>query len=172
MNKTRLFWITSCLLVIGIIGVLNYGQKGVNIHPSYQTSTMSNPHLVRKDGNKVKWELVAYKASVPEGRKEVFLESLSLRINKSPQIYLTSGTGRYEIESENITLHEPVELKMEDKKFQTRTLTWNSSKDFISTDSPVQFTGKNFLIEGNGLNAHITQQKVTITKNVKAIFYH
>jgi LPS export ABC transporter protein LptC len=172
MKKNRLFWITSSLLAIGILGVLNYGENDVNIHPSYQTSSMNNPHLTRKDENKISWELFADKATLPEGKKKIHLESMSLRINKSPAIYLTSGTGTYEIESENVTLNEPVELNMEDKKFQTRTLTWNSNNDFITTDTPVKFTGKNFLIEGDGLNAHIKQQKVKITKNVKAIFYH
>lgn len=172
MNKTRLVVIASILMVAGIVVVLNYSETDVKIHPSFQTSSMKNLHLVRKDNNEVKWELSADEAIIPEKRKNVFLTSISLKINKSPEVYLTSGTGSYAIEDENITLNDPVVLHMEDKKFITHSLTWSSKDELITTMDPVQFTGENFVINGTGLAAEIKQQNVKITNNVKAIFYH
>ena len=165
-------WMASILTVIGIFVVLNYSDTDVKIHPSFQTSSMKNLHLIRKDNNEVKWELSADEAIIPENRDDIFLKAISLKINKSPEVYLTSGTGSYAVENENITLNNPVELHMEDKKFITHSLAWSSKDELITTRDPVQFTGENFVINGTGLAAEIKQQNVKITNNVKAIFYH
>jgi len=172
MNKTRLFWIASILMVVGIFAVLNYSDTGVKIQPSFQTSSMKNLHLIRKDNNEIKWELSADEAIIPEKKDHIELHSISLKINKSPEVYLVSGTGTYSIENENITLNDPVELHMEDKRFITHSLTWSSKDELITTRDPVQFTGENFVIQGTGLAAEIKQHNVKITNNVKAIFYH
>jgi LPS export ABC transporter protein LptC len=172
MNKTRLIWIPSALVIIGMFVVLNYSDTDVKIHPSYQTSSMKNLHLIRKDNNDVKWELSADEAVIPEKKENIFLTSISLKINKSPEVYLTSGTGSYAIENENITLNDPVELHMQENRFITHSLTWSSKDELITTRDPVQFTGENFVIRGTGLAAEIKKQNVKITNNVKAIFYH
>ena len=172
MNKTRLIWIASTLMVVGIFVVLNYSDTDVKIHPSYQTSSMKNLHLIRKDNSEVKWELSADEAIFPEKKGNIFLNSISLKINNDPEVYLTSGTGSYAIENENIMLNDPVELHMQDKKFITHSLTWSSKDELITTRDPVKFTGENFVIKGTGLAAQIKQQNVKITNNVKAIFYH
>jgi LPS export ABC transporter protein LptC len=172
MNKTRLVLIASILVVTGIIVVFNYSDTDVKIHPSFQTSSMKNLLLIRKDNNEVKWELSADEAIIPEKKENIYLRAVSLKINKSPEVYLTSGTGSYSVENEHITLNNPVELHMQDKKFITHSLTWSSKDELITTRDPVQFTGENFVINGTGLEAQIKQQNVTITNNVKAIFYH
>lgn len=172
MNKTRLAWISVILMVAGVFVVLNYSDTDVKVHPSFQTSSMKDLHLIRKENNEVKWELSANEAIIPEEKENVYLREISLKINKSPEVYLTSGTGSYVIENENITLNNPVELHMQDKKFITHSLTWSSKDELITTGDPVQFTGENFVINGTGLAAEIKKQNVTITNNVKAIFYH
>lgn len=172
MIRTRVFWILSIFLIIGILILLNFSEDNVRISPSYQTSSMKELHLTHKNNNAVQWELSAAKAIIPEGEKEIFLKSLSLRINKSPQILLTSSTGTYKIEKGSVTLDNPVELSMEDKKFLTSSLTWNEKDELITTEAPITFRGKNFLIEGTGLTAHVKKQKVKVTKHVKATFYH
>ena len=132
---------------------------------------MDKLHLTQKDDKKVQWELLAQNAIFPIDKKEVILKSIGLTINHSPKIYLTSDSGIYEVDSGNVTLNEPVEINMKDTKLTTDSLNWNSSNETISTKDPVIFSGSNFLIEGIGLFAKVTHQKVTIQKNVKAIFY-
>jgi LPS export ABC transporter protein LptC len=132
---------------------------------------MDNLHLTQTDDNKVHWELLAENAIFPIDKKEVILKSIGLTINNSPNIYLTSDSGIYEVDSGNVTLNEPVEISIKDTKFTTDSLNWNSSNEIISTKDPVKFLGSNFLIEGIGLSANVTHEKVKIQKNVKAIFY-
>jgi LPS export ABC transporter protein LptC len=171
MIKGRFFRILSSILIVGILIILSYNDNNVKIRPSYQTSAMDNLHLTQTDDNKVHWELQAENAIFPIDKKEVILKSIGLTINNSPKIYLTSDSGIYEVDSGNVTLNEPVEVIMKDTKFSTDSLNWNSSDEIISTKDPVKFLGSNFLIEGIGLTAKVTHQKVKIQKNVKAIFY-
>ena len=171
MIKSRFFRILSAILVIGILIILGYNEKVVKILPSYRTSSMKDFHLTHREGSKVKWELSADKALLPIGNKEVFLESLSLKINRTPEIFLTSGSGIYEIDKGDITFNKSVELNIKETKFTTDTMKYNSKDEIITTDDEIKFNGNNFLIEGTGLVAETKQQNMRITKNVKAIFY-
>ena len=101
----------------------------------------------------------------------VFLKSLGLKVKQSPEIYLTSQKGVYEVEKGNITLNNTVELNIRDTKLATNSLEWNSKNELITTKDDVKFSGKNFLIEGAGLIAKTKQQQIRIVNNVKAIFY-
>ncbi len=171
MTKGRFFWTISALLIIGILIILGYSDRDVEISPSYQTSSMKNLHLTHKEDKKVNWELTAQNAIFPMGKKEVLLESIGLKIKQSPEILLTSGSGVYEVDKQNVTLNKPVEILIKDTVFSTNTLKWNSKDELISTKDDVKFRGNNFLVEGTGLTAKVNKQKVTIQNNVKAIYY-
>ncbi|MEW6600185.1 MAG: LPS export ABC transporter periplasmic protein LptC [Nitrospirota bacterium] len=132
---------------------------------------MENLYLKHKEGDTIKWELSSDKAVLPLGNKEVFLESLVLKINQTPEIYLTSGSGIYELEQGNISLNKPVELKIRDAVFATDSLKWNSKEELITSNDRIQLSGGSFLITGTGLSAKVQEQQVRITKDVKAIFY-
>ena len=134
-------------------------------------SSMDKLHMVNKEGNAVKWELSAEKAVFPKGNREILLTSLGLRINHTPEIYLSSGSGIYKVEKGDITLKTPVEMNINDTIFRTNEMNWNNSKETLTTDNNVEFIGKNFNIVGKGLTAKTKDQKVRILKNVKAIFY-
>lgn len=171
MIKGKILLVFSVALVIVVLIILKYGENKVKIRPAYQASSMQDLHLSHKEDGKIKWELSAKEALFPVERKEVLLQQLGLTVNRSPRLILTSGSGIYEIEKGDVTLNDPVELKIKDSKFTTNMLKWINADELITTDSPVRFTGSNFLIEGIGLIAHTKQQKVRITRDVKAIFY-
>jgi LPS export ABC transporter protein LptC len=171
MIKTRLPLILSILLVIGALVILNFDGRNVKISPSYQTSSMKDLFLTHKEKGVIKWELSADTALMPIGKKEIYLNDLKLKINRQTDIFLTSGSGIYEVEEENIILNKPVELKMKDTTFQTTTIKWNSADEFITTDDAVQFVGNKFRIVGKGLTAQLDKEQVRIMNDVKAIFY-
>jgi len=171
MIKSRLFWLISAIFITIILVIRNYNETGGKMFPMLQTSSMENLHLKHKEGDKVKWELSSQKAVLPLGNKEVFLESLVLKINQTPEIYLTSGSGIYEVDQGNVTLNKPVELKIREAVFATDSLKWNSQEELITSDDQIKLSGNSFLITGTGLSAKVQEQQVRITKDVKAIFY-
>ena len=158
--------LATCALLI----FTYYKEQKIKLHPVFKTSTMQNLHLIHREDSAIKWELTATEAVFPIGEKEIFLTSLGLKINNTPEIRLTSGSGIYEIENGNILLNKSVEMNMKDHRFLTDTLKWNSKDNLISTDDDIKFIGKDFIIEGTGLSATLKQQKIHILKNVKATF--
>ncbi len=172
MIKGRFVWIISAALVIGILFILNYNESSLNIFPSYKTSSMKNLYLKHREGNEIKWELSSVTAILPLGKREIFLESLKLKINQTPEIYLSSGSGIYDMDDGNVTLKESVTLNIKDTTFVTDTLEWNSADELITTEDRVKVSGGNFLIQGTGLTAKVKQQQVRIMKDVEATFYH
>ena len=170
MIKSRSILVFAFVLVLALI-TLNYSDNSLKIKPSYKMSSMNNVHMVNKEGNSIKWELSAEKAIFPKGNKEIFLTSLGLRIEHTPEIYLTSKSGIYKVESGNMILNSPVELNVKDAKFKTAGIQWNNHEDTLTTNNDVELIGKTFNIVGKGLKANTKEQKVRILKDVKAIFY-
>lgn len=171
MIKSRFFWILSAILAVGILILINYNDSTVKIRPSYQTSSMQNLHLTHKEGSSIKWELTADKATLPTGNKKVLLESLALKVNRTPAVFLTGGSGVYEIEAGNVILNDNVEVTIKDAKFVTDSVNYDTKDELITTNDDIKFSGNNFLIRGTGLAAKVKQQQVRIINNVKATFY-
>ncbi len=158
-------------MIAGFSVILTYKEQGMELNPSFRTSTMQRLHLTHREDNKVEWELSAREAVFPQDNKEVFLKSISLKINQSPEIYITSGSGVYKTDEGDIILNKNVELNMENSKFTTSSLKWDGKSGTITTDDPVRLAGANFSIDGTGLVAKTEQQKARILKNVKAVYY-
>ncbi|RJQ15273.1 MAG: LPS export ABC transporter periplasmic protein LptC [Nitrospiraceae bacterium] len=171
MVKGRFLLILPLAVAALFILLTYYKGQSVKIQPSFQTSSMHQLRLTHKEGDTIKWELSAGEAVFPLGGREVLLKSPGLKINRTPEIYLTGGSGIYEIEKGNVTLDNSVELNVKDVKFTTNTLRWDSADGSITTKDDVRFSGRSFLIEGTGLAAKTDQQHIRILKNVKATFY-
>jgi LPS export ABC transporter protein LptC len=172
MFKKNYVVVLSVLLAIIIFFILSYYKhEGIKLQASFQTSSMKNLHLTHRDDNQVTWELSAKEAVFPVGAKEILLKSLGVRINRTPEIYLAGESGVYEFENGEVVIDKSVELTVKDVKFTSDTLKWDSTKELITTEDDVRFSGNNFLVEGTGLAASIKQQKVRILKNVKATFH-
>jgi LPS export ABC transporter protein LptC len=172
MIKKKYFGILFVFLaIITFILLSYYKETSITIQPSYQTSSMQDLHLTHRENDKIKWELSAKEATFSKGEKEIFLNSLGVKIYQTPEIYLTSGNGVYETEKGDITLNKSVELNIKNTKFTANTLKWDSKSELLTTEDTIEFSGKNFLIEGTGLAASVKQQKIRILRNVKATFY-
>jgi len=170
-KKNYLGVLILIIAISSLIFISYYKEQDVIIQPTYQTSSMQDLHLTHRENDKIKWELTAREAVFPSGKKEIILKILGLKINQSPEIYVTSSNGTYETEKGDIVLNKSVEMNIKDAKFTTNTLKWDSTRELLTSDDNVKFSGSDFLIEGTGLSAKVKQQKIKILKNVKATFY-
>jgi len=171
MNRRKLYWILPAVLVISALSIYSFYENNVSMPRLYQTSSMHQVHLKHKQGNDVTWELSAESAFFPTGKKVVYLKSPGIKINHTPEIYLTAGNGIYEIEKEEINLSTPVEINMNETKFTAETLKLNSSNETATTDDAIKYSGRDFLIEGKGLIANMKQKEIRIKNDIKATFY-
>lgn len=170
--RNRFFLVLLAALAVVTLIVLSYREDGLKKYPSYKTSSMNGFHLTHKKSDKIKWELAAEKATFPEGNNKIILKGLTMRIHHDRELTLRGGSGIYNIQKKNLTINKPIEIDLEGAKLTTDSLTWDGEGGAITTKDNIRVEGKNFLIEGTGLTAKLTDQQIRILENVKGIFYH
>jgi LPS export ABC transporter protein LptC len=169
--RSKFFLVLLTALAVGILVILSSRGNGVKTYPLYKTSSMRGFHLTHKESGKIKWELIAEKATFPEGNKDVILKDLTMRMYHEREFTVRGDSGIYNIQKKNLTINKSIEIDIEGAQLTTDSLTWNSERGVITTKDSIKFKGKNFLIEGTGLTAKIKDQQIRIHKNVKGIFY-
>lgn len=169
--KNKLFLVFLSAIAVVTVVVISNREDGLKTFPSYKTSSMSGFHLTHKESDEVKWEVIAEKATFPEGTKKIILEELIMRIHDEKEMVVKSGNGIYDIEKRDLTMTRLVEIDIEGAVLTTDSLKWNGEKGIISTGDNIVFRGDKFLIEGTGLSANIAERKIRVFKNVKGTFY-
>jgi len=150
---------------------LSYKRDNLRISPSYKSSSMHGFRLIHKVGNRVKWELVAQDAFFPDGSAEINIRSLELNIYGEYRVNLTAGSGTYSIDRKVLTISRPVHINVRDVTIMTETLIWDGERGLIKSDKEVIFRGKNFHIQGKGLEAEVKHERIRVLNDVKATFY-
>jgi len=169
--KNKIFFSLFIIITLGVLISLGYREDDLRISPSYKSSSMHGLHLTHKASNEIKWELKARNATFPEGGGEIILSSLELRVHDDYGMNLSAGSGTYKIDKKILTIKRPVQINIRDIRLITDTLTWDGEEGLIKTEDDIRFSGKNFYIEGTGLEAEIKYQRIRILKNVKGTFY-
>jgi len=162
------FVMAVTLLILVLYG---YREDDLKITPSYKSSSMHGLHLIHKTGDKIKWELKAEGATMPENEDEIIINSLQLRIYNDYGVNLSAGSGSYKIDDKVLTINSPVEIDIKNARLMTDSLTWDGQNGLIRTDKMITFKGDNFYIEGTGLEVKIKEERVRILKDVKGTFY-
>ncbi len=169
--KGKFSLVLSIILALGILFLLGYKDDSINISPSYRTSSMRGIHLNHKEGNSLKWELFARNATFPEDKTEILIDALELKIHNKPDIYITGGTGSYNIEEKILDVRDKIKLNLKDGVFSTESLQWKGKEGLVTSAGNVKFISDRFTIEGTGLLADIYNEEIRILKNVKGTFY-
>jgi LPS export ABC transporter protein LptC len=169
--KGKFSLVLSIILALGILVLLGYKDDSININPSYRTSSMSGIHLNHKEGNRLKWELFARTATFPEDKKDILIDSIELKIHNEPDIYITGGTGSYNIENKTLDVRDKIKINLKDGVFKTESLRWKGNEGMVTSANNVEFISDRFTIAGTGLIADIDKEEIRILKNVKGTFY-
>jgi len=159
------------IVTLVVLTLVGYREDDIRISPSFKSSSMHGLCLTHKVGNEVRWELRAEDAVFPEGATEITIKSLKLLIYDDHRIRLSAGSGTYNITTKTLTINKPVRINMRDTTLMTERLIWDGQKGLISTEEEITLRGKNFYIQGKGLEAEIKQERVRILDNVKGVFY-
>lgn len=131
-------------------------------------SYMDGVSIVQRKDGIIKWKLASKKAVFID-ENDVKLETLQITF-PDRGLTLNSDGGIYDIEKRNLKINGHVDAATADYDILTPALFWDSSKNEIFSDQRVQIIGKKFYVEGDDLDS--TNDKATLNKNVKAIFYY
>lgn len=171
--KVRLLSALLITLLLGALIIYNrYKEDGISAHTSYRISSMQGFHLIHKEGDKIRWELIADSAIFPQGNNEVLLKDLNMKVHQDPFIILTGKDGNYNVDEKILVVVKAVEVKIDNSILNTDSLIWDGNKEVITTQDDIKFRGKTFAIEGRGLTVSVKDQQVKVLNDVKGIFYH
>jgi hypothetical protein len=131
-------------------------------------SYMDGVGIVQRKQGVVKWTLGSKKA-IFLNENDVKLVGLTITFPEKG-LTLNSDGGMYDIEKRNLKIDGHISAATKDYDIVTPTLFWDASKNELTSDQKVHIIGKRFYVEGDDLNA--TNDKATLNKNVKAIFYY
>jgi LPS export ABC transporter protein LptC len=131
-------------------------------------SYMDGVTITHRIKGTVKWTLCS-KRAVFVNENDVKLIALNINFPEKG-LTLNSDGGMYDMAKRNLKIDGHITASTKDYNIVTPALFWDSSKNQVFSDQKVQITGKRFYCEGDDLTA--TNDKATLTNNVKAIFYN
>lgn len=142
-------------------------KRDLSLHRA--TSYIEGLRIVNKKDGTDSWVMTARKADFTKDETLAKMDSVSMDIKKEGVI-LTAGSGTYNMDSKDLRLEGDVTIHVKDSVIHAKSLAWNPSLGMLTTDSKIRMESGRFTVEGEGLTA-TEQNKVTLMRNVKAIFF-
>lgn len=172
--------------IAGIIALMIFGRQ-FGVHPlsdiaikkqvflpsdtgKVPTLEIKNFRLVQTMGRDKQWELNAEEAYEYEGRDEIEIHKTQVTFFKKgniPVLTLKANEGIVGSESRDIKLRGSVEAITPDgMKINTESLLWSAKNEKLVTNDRVVVTKSGVRVEGIGLEADATMERLQVKKNV------
>jgi len=134
---------------------------------------IKNFHLVEEEAGRKKWELEAAEAQILESKDMMKLKGFRVTFfqKKAGNVKLTADEGVVTNKRKDMEAFGNVLVTNGELILASRTLKCESDSKRVTTQDPVEVTGKNFKVTGEGLVSHLDEEKVEILKNVKMTIY-
>ncbi len=142
-------------------------KRGISL--SQGNSYMEGVRIVNKKDGVDSWVILARKADFSKDETMVQMSSVTIDVKKEGAVLNADG-GTYNMKTRDLRLEKNIVIHMKNSTISTDSLAWNPAGRLLSSDGKVQMQGNKFRIEGEGLTA-TEDNKVTLTRNVKAIFF-
>lgn len=133
------------------------------------TSYIEGLRVVSRENGIDSWIMAAKKAELTADEAVADMKSVTMNIIKEG-IELNADAGVYNMNTRDLTLKDNIKIRTKSFAVSAKNLTWNPSRETLTTDDEILIYGSKFKIEGEGLTA-TQDNKVTLRKNVKATFF-
>jgi len=181
MKGLRIAFLVLILAVLSVMGFLFYknlnlmtpGEAAKELLDPAAEFSLQGPHFVETSGDKIVLEVDADKAFYYQGEKKVRLENpKAVFYGRSGEKTLgTARQGFINSETNDIQLSDDVYLTSPDGYLlKTDFLDYKKDEQIISSKSPVELTGDGFKINGTGLKVKMDIEKITVYRDVVAVF--
>ncbi len=170
VGKTAV-WVIICLLVLLMFLVVFYGgrDRARDFSITRGNSYIEGLRIVNKKDGADLWTITARRADFSKDETVAQLSGVTIDLKKEGAV-LNADDGTYNMNSRDLILENNITIRQKDSVVSAAKLSWNSANGILSSEGKVLMQGDKFKIEGEGL-AVTQNNKVTVTKNVKATFY-
>ncbi|MBE9537419.1 MAG: LPS export ABC transporter periplasmic protein LptC [Proteobacteria bacterium] len=181
MKWLRITFVVLILAVLTVMSLIFY--KNINLITPKETVkelldplaefSLQNPHFVETSGDRVVMEVDADKAFYYQGEEKVKLENPKAVLfgSMGEKTEINARHGVIDSETNDIQVEGDVRLVSPDGYLlKTDSLKYRKEKQIINSKSPVELTGDGFKVKGVGLKVNMDTGKITIYKDVVAVF--
>lgn len=130
--------------------------------------------ITSSEGDTLKWELQAVEALVQNSKNRAFLQKVNLNyfLLSGQHAVIKSKKAEVDLSSSLISLQGQVRTESpRGMVLETESLLWDGSQKTISTQDYITIKDANFELSGQGLNADLELEKITIRSHAKTIIY-
>jgi len=157
-----------CLLVLSYI--LFSGEKEYRLGVSTKTNSyIEGLRIVNKKNGVDAWVISAKRADFTRDETVANLNTVTVDAKKE-ELILNADSGTYNLTTREIFLKDNITMRIKGSVISAKSLSWDPSRETLTSPDRVQMDGKKFRIEGDGLMA-TQDQKVKLISNVKATFF-
>jgi len=135
--------------------------------------SLQGPRFIETSGDEIVLEVDADKAFYYQEEKKVRLENPKAVFygRLGEKTLVTARQGVINSETNDIQVSDDVYLTSPDGYLlKTDKLDYKKEKQLITSKSPVELTGDGFKINGIGLKVQMDREKITIYRDVVAVF--
>ncbi|MCX8030937.1 MAG: LPS export ABC transporter periplasmic protein LptC [Thermodesulfovibrionales bacterium] len=157
----------SLLLFIAILFVYSFHHKETKSNLTFSELPFMDEVRIKhmKEGS-LKWSISAKKA-IFLNTNEIELSDLEIFFPEK-DLTLKSQSGFYNHSNQSFLITGKIKAQTNNFIINAENLSWDATKNQLSSNKKIEIVGNNFFIEGNELSASL--DKARLNSNVKAIF--
>ncbi len=159
-----------------VAGVLVARSRAVRTEPGEPVTSKADyrikeVHLEEESGN-VRWTLVADQAEIFEREGRTGLRRPVVDVVQARRSWrVRADEGDVHQRSKDFEVRNNVVLVSSDGlRLETSVLRWQAAAKRLWTDAPVRITRAGALVEGNGLDVNVAQERAEVKGRVRAQF--
>jgi LPS export ABC transporter protein LptC len=169
------------IALVYIMGRNNFQSPTITnvASPSRHSATIPQADLVIKGLNLTEtkddallWKIKADSAQIYQEQGTARLNNIKLTIfeNKQPVLWLEGKVADMNINKRDITVTGKVVANFrDDLLFETNSLTWQNEERMLSTSTPIKISRPHLEIQGQGLQADVDSEKLSINNGVTTV---
>lgn len=169
--QRNIFFLLSFLLIL-ILFLLLRNEKGMRINvQSKDDSFIEGLKIIHKRAGETDWILTANRADITRNGDEAHLNGIEMSMN-GKGLTIFADRGIYNLTNRNISIEGKIFAKGDNYSLSTQDIEVSGMNDVLKTKGIIKIEGKKFIIEGKGMEADNSEQKIRILRDVKATFYN
>jgi LPS export ABC transporter protein LptC len=158
------------LFLLALSYLLFSGEKEYRMGSSIKANSyIEGLRIVHKKNGTDSWVISAKKADFTRDETVAKMSTVTVDAKKEG-IILNADSGTYNLTTREILLEDNIKIRIKDSVISAKSLSWDPSREMLTSPDRVRMDGKNFRIEGDGLVA-TQDQKLKLTRNVQATFF-
>lgn len=170
-GRSKILWGVILICIVALFFVFSRDKDfRKDISVTRTNSYIEGLRIVNKKNGVDEWIVLASRADFGKDETTAKLEGVTINIKKEGVI-LNADSGTYDMNTKDLHLRDNIKIHRTDSVISANSLSWNPTKAVLSSDDKVHLENPKFEVEGDGFATSENNSRITLKKNVRAIFH-